>query len=181
MPRMLAPVVSQPTRNSPEKSNRNEEVNKTAIALNHYQRLRLENELRWATLGLHNFSVLTDPIPLLCGLWRRNDVFTLRQALVDLEVTWNKVVLTVPFPTKFTVKEQELYDKELENVEALRDLVQLLDAQNLVPLGGMVRPQHYEMASNANNTFREAFINEAESESERALYAQVWPYQDQES
>jgi hypothetical protein len=44
------------------------------------------NGPRWAELDLPNSYLLIDPIPSLCGLWRRNDVFVLRQALADLEI-----------------------------------------------------------------------------------------------
>ena len=53
-----------------------------------------------------------------------------------------------------------------------------LEAENMIPLGGMVRPEIYEQAQHANNRFKKLFISLAEDEQQRVLHAKVWPYQD---
>ena len=179
MPQMLIPTGPQSAGSSSE-SSIEDEGNQTTAALSYYRTLKLKDRSRWAALDLHDFQVLADPVPFLCGVWRRNDVLSLRQALVDLERAWNKVEPKIPFPAKNMGKERELCDNELENAEGIREIVQLLDAQNLVPLGGMVHPQHYEVASNANHNARRELIEHAESKLQRNLCAKIWPYQDEE-
>ena len=152
----------------------------TADLLRRYQNLsRLKNEQRWAAVNLHNRSLLTEPVSLLCGAWSRNDVFSFRHALILLASRWKEIApYTTPCPLQFTEHELQLHNSELELVEGLEEVLVQLHNDNLIPLGGMIRREDYEQALHVNNSVREIFVDMAKSESQRALYSRIWPYQD---
>ncbi|PGH19354.1 hypothetical protein AJ80_03994 [Polytolypa hystricis UAMH7299] len=94
---------------------------------------------------------------------------------------WKHVTpATTPCPVQFSREELELHGSELELVEGLGEVLRQLQNDNLIPLGGMVPREDYEQVSHINNHVRETFVNLAESEQQRALYSQIWPYQGRE-
>ena len=152
----------------------------TADLLRQYQILsRLKNEQRWAAVNLHNRNLLTEPVSLLCGAWSRNDVFSFRHALIHLASRWKEIMpSTTPCPLQFTEHELQFHNSELEIVEGLEEVLLQLHNDGLIPLGGMVRREDYEQALHVNDSVREMFVGMAKSESQRALYSRIWPYQD---
>jgi hypothetical protein len=182
IPRMLLPVdrrSSYGLETMAEQFGSGEGSNKTADLLSHYRNLsRLKNEQRWAAVNLHNRSLLTDPVSLLCGAWSKSDVFSFRHALIHLASRWKEIVpATTPCPIQFTEHELQLHNSELELVEGLGEVLHQLQSDDLIPLGGMVPREGYEQALHVNNVVREMFVDMAQSESQKALYSRIWPYQ----
>ena len=96
IPRMLLPVgrcSSGERLEAPsEESSAGEDSNGTTDLLSHYQNLsRLKSEQRWAAINLHNRSLLTEPVSLLCGAWNRNDVFSFRRVLIHVAARWKEI------------------------------------------------------------------------------------------
>ncbi|TVY27963.1 Altered inheritance of mitochondria protein, mitochondrial [Lachnellula hyalina] len=187
IPRMLIPVGScspgERLEAALEKPNAREDSSGTLDLLSHYQKLsRLTNEQRWAAINLHNRSLLTEPVSLICGAWSRNDIFSFRHALIHVVARWNEVATaSTPCPIQFTERELKLHSDQLELAEGLGEVLHQLQNDNLIPLGGMVLRGNYEQAMHINNNVRKMFIDMAESESQRILYSQIWPYQDRDS
>ncbi|KAL5320589.1 hypothetical protein ACEPPN_011399 [Leptodophora sp. 'Broadleaf-Isolate-01'] len=183
IPRMLIPV----DRCSPGerldavlKESDAGDSNETIDLLSYYRNIsRAKNEQRWTAINLHNRSLLTEPTSLLCGAWSRNDVFSLRHALIHVVARWEEIApTTLPCPVKFTEHELELHNDELELVESLGEVLHQFQNDNLIPLGRMVLREKYEQASIINHRVKEVFVDMAESESQKALYSRIWPYQD---
>src|SRR6266536_2457297 len=93
IPRMLLPVsLGERLEAAPDESNARADSNRTTDPLSHYQNLsRHKNEQRWAAINLHNRSLLTEPVSLLCGAWTRNDVFSFRHALIHIAARWQEI------------------------------------------------------------------------------------------
>ena len=148
--------------------------------MSHYERLtKMSNPQRWEALNDEQTSILTKPVSLICGAWDREDVFSFRQALINIVARWENLFPdNCPCPIEFTESELELHGKEMELIEGLGSIMRQLDAENMIPLGGMVRYQNYERAQHVNDLFKKDFISLAEDEQQRNLHSKVWPYQD---
>ncbi|TVY85520.1 Altered inheritance of mitochondrial mitochondria protein [Lachnellula suecica] len=186
IPRMLIPVDScSPGERLDAVSAESDagDSNETMDLLSHYRNIsRAKNEQRWAAINLHNRPLLTEPTSLLCGAWSRNDIFSFRHALIHVVARWEEIApANLPCPIKFTEHELMLHNAELELVEGLGEVLHQLQNNNLIPLGGMVLREKYEQASHINQSVKEMFVDMAESESQKALYSRIWPYQDQDS
>jgi hypothetical protein len=186
-PRMLLPVNATPPNERLDtvaaEPNKNADLNGFNSLSGLYQGLtRLKTKERWAAMNLHNRSLLIEPVSLLCGAWSRNDVFSFRHALIHIASRWQDIApASTPCPIQFSDRELELHSNELELVEGLGEVLHQLQNDNLIPLGGMVLREDYEQALHVNNSVREMFVDMAESESQKALYSRIWPYQDQGS
>lgn len=184
IPRMLLPVRSRHASNlvktAPKSPNGREGLDGAVDLLSHYQNLTmLKNEQHWAAINLHNRSLLTRPVSLLCGAWNRDDVFSFRHALVHAAARWKEFGSeTSACPIQFTKNELELHHSELELIKGLGEVLHQLKVDNLIPLGGMVLRENHEQALRVNNTVRDMFIDMAESESQKELFSRIWPYQD---
>jgi len=102
-----------------EESNTREELNGIVDLLSHYQNLsRLKNKQGWAAINLHNRSLLTEPVSLLCGASIRNDIFSFCHALIHVAARWKEIApATTPCPIQFTDHEVDLHNGELKLVE----------------------------------------------------------------
>ncbi|KAI9747225.1 MAG: hypothetical protein M4579_007502 [Chaenotheca gracillima] len=146
----------------------------------HYMALtKSSNSQRGATLNDKNISIRMKSVSLVCGAWEREDVFSFRHALIAVVANWKQILAeSTPCPIEFSKLELELHREELELIEDLGNVMHQLQDANWIPLGGMVRPEHYEKARHANKRFKEIFISLAENEEQRVLHAKVWPYEE---
>jgi hypothetical protein len=186
IPRMLLSVgrhgSSRPLQMPTHKSDFREGSNENADLLSHYINLtKMKNEERWAAVNLYNRKLLTAPEASLCGAWSRNDEFSFRHALIHLASRWSEIAPAITScPLEFTEHELRLHSSELEHVEGLGEVLHQLQTDGLIPLGGMVPREGYEQASHVNNAVKEMFMGMAQSDSQKALYSRIWPYQDQD-
>lgn len=53
----------------------------------------------------------------------------------------------------------EPHETEMELLEGLGKIMHQLQDENMIPLGGMVRPEHYEEAKEMSNRSKEFFVS----------------------
>lgn len=80
-------------------------------------------------------------------------------------------------PVHFIDAELLQHQDEMDLVEGISAILHELQDTGLIPLGGIVRREYYERAVDLNNRFKREFIDLADNERQRELYAKVWPYQ----
>lgn len=161
-------------QDSKKGENQNEDILSRYECLN-----KIGNPRRWAAIKGDYISILTKPISLVCGAWDRRDVFAFRHALIAVIAHWRDIAPeSDSFPINFTDLEMDLHGKEMELVEGLGKIMHQLQDENMIPLGGMVRPEHYDQAKDTNNHFKEVFISLGEDDQKKFLHSKVWPYQD---
>lgn len=61
-------------------------------------------------------------------------------------------------------------------LEGISEILQQLQDDEVIPLGGMVLPEVYQRAVELSNFFKHEFVRLAENEQQRELHAKVWPY-----
>lgn len=169
-----------PIGDESEHQNSSKAIQQDRDVLDHYESLtRTSNPRRWAAMKHDHISVLTKPVSLICGAWTREDVFSFRHALISVVANWDEIAPeSIPCPINFSESELELHDQEMELIEGLGTIMHQLQDENLIPLGGMVRPEHHERAQDANNRYKEVFISLAEDENQRDVHSKIWPYQE---
>ncbi|KAJ5217349.1 hypothetical protein N7468_010357 [Penicillium chermesinum] len=147
--------------------------------LDHYYNAVKETDaLRWEVLTDPLLAVKTNPFVLVPGCWEREDLFSLRNALITAIARWSDMGHgEIPCPVHFSEEELLRHQDEMDLLEGISAILRELQDEGLIPLGGMVRPQYYERAMELNNHFKHAFIDLAENERQRELHAKVWPYQ----
>jgi hypothetical protein len=146
--------------------------------LGHYEQLtKARNQRRGAALTADNLSLRMKPVSLINSPWNTEDVFAFRHALIDVVVHWDNISST-PCPIHFSELELESHRMEKELREELKDVLHILEAEHMIPLGGMVRPEYYEQAQETSKHFKEQFVSRGKDESQRALRSNLWPYQD---
>ncbi|GCB20818.1 altered inheritance of mitochondria protein 9, mitochondrial [Aspergillus awamori] len=108
---------------------------------------------------------------------KREDIFSLRESLIKLAAYWDQLQQgNTPCPIDFNAEELAAHESERELIEGLSNIVQRLEEEGLIPIGGMVRPEEYEHAKMVSDYFKREFINLAESDQQRELHEKVWPY-----
>ena len=123
------------------------------------------------------FSIRMNPITQISGCWKREDTFSLRQSLISVVAHWEHLYPdNTPCPIDFTPKELEDHERESELISGVAGIVQQLDEQGLIPIGGMVPSEDYDHARMVSEYFKKEFIDLAENEQKRELHANVWPY-----
>ncbi|CEJ55679.1 hypothetical protein PMG11_01927 [Penicillium brasilianum] len=147
--------------------------------LDHYYHAVKESDpVRWEVLADPLLQVKTNPIFMVPGCWEREDLFSLRNALITAVARWDDMGHSeTPCPVNFGDEELLKHQDEMDLLEGISAILHQLQEDGLIPLGGMVRPEYYERAMGFNNCFRQEFIDLAENEQQRELHAKVWPYQ----
>ncbi|MCJ1430529.1 Phosphotransferase enzyme [Sticta canariensis] len=116
--------------------------------LSYYERwTKTGNPRRWAVLIDDYMSILTKPISLVCGVWDRRDVFSFQHALITAIAHWKRTAAeSGACPISCMNLEVKLHETEMELLEGLGKTMHQLQDENMIPLGEMVRPEHYEQA-----------------------------------
>jgi hypothetical protein len=71
-------------------------------------------------------------------------VFSFRQALIDIAANWANILRAATCPIHFTELELERHRRETELMERLECIMQHLESEHMIPLGGIVWPEDYE-------------------------------------
>ncbi|OJJ41995.1 hypothetical protein ASPZODRAFT_137588 [Penicilliopsis zonata CBS 506.65] len=147
--------------------------------LDHYYNVVKETDpLRWEVLTDPLLTVKTNPFSLVPGCWHREDLFSLRNALITVVARWSDMGYSeTSCPVHFSKEELIRHQDEMSLVEGISAVLHELQDTGLIPLGGMVRREYYERAVELNNLFQREFIDLAENERQRELHTKVWPYQ----
>lgn len=133
---------------------------------------------RWKILSDPLSQVMADPITLVSGCWDREDLFSLRHALIAVIAHWNDIGITeIPCPIHFAEDELLQHQYEMQMLEDIANILQQLQDEGLIPIGGIVLPEAYQRAMELNDFFKSKFVSLAENERQRELHAKVWPYQ----
>lgn len=143
----------------------------------YYNAVKEADPLRWEVLADPLLTVKTKPFALVAGCWHRDDLFSLRNALI---ARWGDIGIRhggVPCPAHFSEEELLQHQDEMDLVEGSSAILHELQDTGLIPLGGMVRREYYERAVELNSRFKREFIDLADNERQRELHAKVWPYQ----
>ncbi|KAF1833917.1 hypothetical protein BDW02DRAFT_648020 [Decorospora gaudefroyi] len=133
----------------------------------------------WHVLQKSSVYTLRKPVWLVTGVWENRDTFFLRDSLIAIVAQWNEIFgEDVPCPITFSTEELELHANEEENMDGIGQMLSLLQAQGILPADSMVAPEDYQTSIENCDKYKEVFLNAAESEEERDLYAKLWPYLD---
>ncbi|KAJ5781584.1 uncharacterized protein N7518_010067 [Penicillium psychrosexuale] len=155
-----------------------QQIQEEKMLLEHYYDVTKTNDsIRRQLLDdpLHKLKI--DPISLVPRCWDREDLFTLRNFLIKIVARWAELKYEQEsLPVDFGEEELLRHEDEMDLLEGISGIVHQLQDAGLIPLGGMVRPEYYERAMEANERFKQEFIGLAENESQRDFHAKVWPY-----
>jgi hypothetical protein len=80
-------------------------------------------------------------------------VYSFQQVPIDV-VTHCDMISTTSCPMHFSDLELELYREEMKLVEELEPIMQKVEAEHRMPLGGMVRPEHYKRRNRTAKVLR---------------------------
>ncbi|KAL4950825.1 kinase-like domain-containing protein [Aspergillus filifer] len=141
------------------------------------RKLQYIDPLRSKLLTEPCHSVRVEPILQVPCCWDRKDLFSLRNSMINAVAQWHKIHDSdIKCPVSFTDNELEQHKSEMEIVKGISTIMQQLQDEGLIPLGGMVPPDQYEIAQKRNNYFKGEFIDLAEGEEQKKLHAKLWPY-----
>ncbi|GKZ35825.1 phosphotransferase enzyme [Aspergillus brasiliensis] len=102
-----------------------------------------------------HLSTRVNPTNLVSGCWEREDTFSLRESIIKVAAYWNQLHQNgTPCPIDFTADELAAHERERELIEGLSSIVQQLEEEGLIPIGGMLRPEEYEHAKMVSEYFK---------------------------
>lgn len=140
--------------------------------------IKRSDPVRWKVLADSLLQVMMSPILTVPGCWDRKDLFSLRNSLVAIIARWNDIGHGVaPCPIKFGDQELLQHQDEMDMLEGISKILQQLQDDSVIPLGGMVHPEFYQQVVEMNDFFKSEFVGLAENQQQRELHAKVWPYQ----
>jgi len=146
--------------------------------LSRYEELsRSTNPGKWLAWKNSRSDILTKPSELVSGAWERDDIFSLRHALINLTAHWPQM-FSVTCPIDFEEQELEAHTAEMELLHDLGTILHQLNDERLIPLGGMVPAENFEAVQKTNAHVMQLFVGLAGNEAQKALHAKLWPYQD---
>ncbi|CZS94408.1 uncharacterized protein RCO7_10123 [Rhynchosporium graminicola] len=117
---------------------------------------KIQNPRHWAALKLENASVRTEPSRLVVN---------------DLCPGSGKC------PVSFNECELALHAAEEESMSNVGEILRLFRDRWGLPPNGMVDPTEFDQIRTAVEELRISFIESADDEAERELFAKLWPYQ----
>jgi hypothetical protein len=133
--------------------------------------------LHWDILENSIVPLLRKPVWLVTGVWENQDLFFLRDSLIELVAKWNEMFGDeIRCPISFSTDELELHAKEAENMDGVGRMLSLFKDEGVLPADGMVQPEDYEIALENCRKYREVFLNAAQSKEEKEIFARIWPY-----
>ncbi|RAL10365.1 uncharacterized protein BO97DRAFT_471833 [Aspergillus homomorphus CBS 101889] len=137
----------------------------------------------WDVLQQSIFPIVRKPVWLVTGVWENRDLFFLRDALMDVQTHWDRLVAgqDAPCPISFSSEEIELQAKEEENIQGVGSMLSLFQEQATLPVDGMVAPEDYDVARENCRKLKDIFIGLAKDDEEKELFGRLWPYQEPES
>ncbi|CZT52065.1 uncharacterized protein RSE6_13308 [Rhynchosporium secalis] len=139
---------------------------------------KIQNPRHWAALKLENASVRTEPSRLVVNVWEDRDVFFLRRALLSLVEQWQDLCPgSGKCPVSFNECELALHAAEEESMSNVGEILRLFRDRWGLPPNGMVDPTEFDQIRTAVEELRISFIESADDEAERELFAKLWPYQ----
>ena len=141
-----------------------------------------KNPRHWAALQLEHADVRTEPSRLVVNVWEDRDVFFLRRALLSIVEQWQDLCPeSDTCPVSFNKQQLAQHAAEEESMSNVGEILRLFRDNWGLPPNGMVDPTSYDQIRTAVAELRDSFIEGADDEAERELFARLWPYQDANS
>jgi len=141
-----------------------------------------KNPRHWAALQLENADMRIEPSRLVINVWEDHDVFFLRRALLSIVEQWQDLCPGSDIcPVSFTEQELAVHAAEEESMSNVGEILRLFRENWGLPPDGMVDPTDFDRIRIAVAELRDSFIEDADNDAERELFARLWPYQDADS
>jgi hypothetical protein len=141
-----------------------------------------KNPRHWAALQLENADMRIEPSRLVINVWEDHDVFFLRRALLSIVEQWQDLCPGSDIcPVSFTEQELAVHAAEEESMSNVGEILRLFRENWGLPSDGMVDPTDYDRIRIAVAELRDSFIEDADNDAEKELFARLWPYQDADS
>jgi len=138
---------------------------------------KTQNPRHWAALQLQNSDVRTEPSRLVVNVWEDRDAFFLRRALLSIVEQWKDLCPESKVcPVSFSEQELALHALEEESMSNVGEILRLFRENWGLPPDGMVDTTEFELIRIAVAELRDSFIGAADNETERELFARLWPY-----
>ncbi|RAK74295.1 aminoglycoside phosphotransferase family protein [Aspergillus fijiensis CBS 313.89] len=143
----------------------------------YFAKLKSLNPRRWEALTEPCHTLRMKPTRLVPACWQRDDLFSLRHSLIAVVARWDDICTSsIKCPIDFTIQELQQHDEEMELIEGVSLVLRQIQEQGLLPLGGMVPRERYEVAQRLSQHFRDEFIALGEDAEQREILAKIWPY-----
>ena len=140
------------------------------------------NPPHWAALQVNNAQVRREPSRLVVNIWEDRDVFFLRRSLLEIIEHWPILCPeSGPCPVGFNEQELALHATEEESMSNVGEILRLFRDNWGLPPNGMVDPAEYDQVRDAVMELRDSFVESADNEVDRELFARLWPYRDTDS
>ena len=141
-----------------------------------------KNPRHWAALQLDNLDLRRRPTRLALGLWDSKNLFFFRKALMEIKEQWTELCPdSGQCPINFSKEELDLHVYEEENQQGIGGVLKLFKDRWSLSTDGMVDPADFAQTKAAIDEYRKVFLESADDEAEKALFAKLWPYQDADS
>ena len=174
-----SPIAASSEHNSPDSNDKS--PNTESELLQYYQDFtQLKTPQRWEALNIPFRQVIVAPTEAVTGAWEQHNVYSLYDALITVASYWPDIARKSgqPCPIQFSKKELENYDAAAEIVQGLSVVLHQIHNDNLVPLGGTIYAERFELTAALNKEFHQTFIDIVETDEQREVAKRVWPYQD---
>jgi hypothetical protein len=143
---------------------------------------KTKNPRHWASLRLEYAEVRTEPSRLVVNVWEDRDVFFLRRALLAIVENWKDLGSQSDVcPVRFNEQELALHAAEEESMSNVGEILRLFRENWGLHPNGMVDPTEFDQIRTAVAELRNSFVESADDEAEKELFARLWPYQDTDS
>ncbi|KAI4151235.1 MAG: hypothetical protein LQ340_003620 [Diploschistes diacapsis] len=138
-----------------------------------------ENPAHWAALQLEYANVRREPSRLVVNVWEDHDVFFLRRALLEIVEQWQNLCPGCgACLVSFSEEELASHAAEEESMSNVGEILRIFRESWGLPPNGMVAPADFDKVRADVAELRDSFIEDAEDNAERELFAKLWPYQD---
>jgi len=133
----------------------------------------------WACLEhQHALELQTNPVKLVTQSWKNNDVFYLREALMELVRRWDELNDNGTCPISFSEETYRVHAQEESNINAVGEILRIFRDEDTLPVDGMVDHIDYERVRENCLKFKDIFVGLGSTEEEKRLHERLWPYQD---
>ncbi|RAL17488.1 uncharacterized protein BO97DRAFT_439377 [Aspergillus homomorphus CBS 101889] len=166
---------------SEDDKTRADKAYKSALCHKYYEVLTAKKNPRLYAAIRHNTTWKSPhvlPIKSVAGAWSSREVFGLRASLMDVVEHWSELQSAHDCPISFAEEEKKLHSEEMENREYIEQLMERFQDAGILPMDGIVDPEHFETLQQTSRRQKELFLSLAENFEERGWMEKIWPYQD---
>jgi hypothetical protein len=123
--------------------------------------------------------VRIEPSRLVVNVWEDRDILFLQRALLSIVQQWQDLCPESDiWPVSFNEQELAIHAAEEESMSNVGEILRLFREIWGLSRNGMVDPTELDQIRTAAADLRNSFIESADVEAERKLFAKLWPYHD---